>query len=69
MICIDTYIQTHTHTHTHVHVCTHSGKLLSHKNEILLFTKRWMDMECIMLSDIHQTGKDKYRILSPMCAI
>ena len=54
----------------HVHVCTHSGKLLTHKkNEILLFTTRWIDMEHIMLSDIHQTGKDKYWILSPMCGI
>ena len=30
------------------------------KNEILPFTTTWMDLECIMLSEICQTEKDKY---------
>ena len=30
------------------------------KNEILPFSPTWMDLECIMLSEISQTKKDKY---------
>ena len=39
--------------------------LLSHKkNEIMLFVAIWMDLEGIMPSEISQTEKDKYHILS-----
>ena len=30
------------------------------KNEILPFAATWMNLEGIMLSEIHQTEKDKY---------
>ena len=39
--------------------------LLSHKNNIILaFTTTWMDLEGIMLSEISQTEKEKYSMLS-----
>ena len=52
------YMYTHTHTHT--------GILFSHKikNEILPFTTTWMDLEGIMLSEISQSEKDKYHMIS-----
>ena len=54
-------VYSHTHTHTHTH--THRGILFSYKrNEILPFVT-WMDLEGIMLSDIHQTEKSKYHII------
>ena len=34
------------------------------KNEILPFATTWMDLECIMLSEISQTEKDEYCMLS-----
>ena len=34
------------------------------KNEILPFPGTWMDLEGIMLSEISQTEKDKYCMLS-----
>ena len=34
------------------------------KNEILPFTTPWMDLEGIMLSEINQTEKDKYHMIS-----
>ena len=34
------------------------------KNEILPFITTWMDLEGIMLSEISQTEKDKYCMLS-----
>ena len=41
----------------------HNGILLSHKKkEILPCVAEWMDLENIMLSEISQSEKDKYRI-------
>ena len=30
------------------------------KKEILLFMTTWMNLQCIMLNEIHQAEKDKY---------
>ena len=46
------------------------GILLSHKkNEILPFATTWMDMEDIMVSEISQTEKDKYHMITLICRI
>ena len=37
------------------------------KNEILLFAATWMDLKNIMLSEKHQTEKDKYYMTSLIC--
>ena len=34
------------------------------KNEILPFSVTWMDLEALMLSEISQTEKDKYCMIS-----
>ena len=64
------YINTHTHTHTHTHtptyIHTHNGILAIKKNDIFVTT--WMDLEGIMLSEISQTEKDKYHMIS-LCGI
>ena len=39
------------------------------KNEILPFAATWMDLESIMLSEISQTEKDKYHMISLICGI
>ena len=39
------------------------------KTEILPFVTTWMDLESIMLSEISQTQKDKYHIISLICGI
>ena len=39
------------------------------KNEILPFVATWMGLEGIMLSEISQTKKDKYCMLSLICGI
>ena len=42
----------------------HRGIVLGHKNKkILHFVTAWMDMECIMLSEISQSEKDKYHMI------
>jgi len=39
------------------------------KNEILPFTMTWMELECIILSKISQSEKDKYHMISLICGI
>ena len=36
-------------------------------NEILPFEETWMELEHIMLSEISQTEKDKYHMISLIC--
>ena len=38
--------------------------LVIKKNEILPFEATWMDLEGILLSEINQTEKDRYCIIS-----
>ena len=39
------------------------------KNEIMSFAATWMDLEIIPLSEISQTEKDKYCMISFICGI
>ena len=39
------------------------------KNEILPCLATWMDLEGIMLSEMHQTEEDKYCMISLTCGI
>ena len=39
------------------------------KNVILPFTTTWMHLEIIILSEVTQTEKDKYHMLSLICGI
>ena len=49
-------------------MCTHMKKYLARKkNEVLPFVVTWMDLEGIVLSDISQTEKNKYGMISLTC--
>ena len=39
------------------------------KKKILLFATLWIDLENIMLSEISQSDKDKYHVISLICGI
>ena len=39
------------------------------KNEIMLFAATWTDLEIVILSDVSQTEKDKYHMISLICGI
>ena len=39
------------------------------KNEIMPFAESWMDLEIITLSEVSQTEKDKYHMISLICGI
>ena len=44
--------------------------LLSHKkNKIMPFAATWVDLEIIILSEVSQTEKDKYHMISLICGI
>ena len=38
-------------------------------NEMESFVVRWMDLEIIILSEVSQTEKDKYHMISLICGI
>ena len=52
-----------------VHI--YNGILLGDKkkNEILPFAIAWMEVECIMLSELSQLEKDKYHMISVIYGI
>ena len=39
------------------------------KNEIMPFAATWMDLEIFILSEVSQTEKDKYHMISLICGI
>ena len=39
------------------------------KNEIMPFAATWMDLEIMTLSEVSQTEKDKYHMISLICGI
>ena len=39
------------------------------KNKIILFVATWMDVEIVIMSEVSQTEKDKYRIIMLICGI
>ena len=39
------------------------------KNEIMPFAATWVDLEIIILSEVSQTEKDKYHMISLICRI
>jgi hypothetical protein len=39
------------------------------KNEILSFAGKWMELENIVLSEVHQFQKAKSHMFSPICGI
>ena len=41
--------------------------LAMRKNEIIPFAATWMELEGIMLSEISQAEKDRYRMFSLIC--
>ena len=43
--------------------------LATKKKNVLPFATVWMDLENIMLSEISQSEKDKYRTISLICGI
>ena len=48
----------------------YNGILLSHKKDKTMpFVATEMDPEIIILSEINQTEKDKYNMISPICGI
>ena len=39
------------------------------KNKIMPFAATWMDLEIVILSEVSQTEKDKYHMVSLICGI
>ena len=39
------------------------------KNKIIPFAATWLDLEIVIVSEVSQTEKDKYRMISLICGI
>ena len=50
-----------------VHIC--SGIFAIKRNEIGSFVEMWMDLECVIQSEVSQREKNKYCILTHTCGI
>ena len=57
----------HTQTNKVVHTIDYYSAM--ERNKILPFVATWMDLESIMLSEISQSKKDKYHMISLICGI
>ena len=57
----------HTHTHTHTHTMEYYSTIT--RNKIMPFAATRMDLEIIILSEVNQTEKDKYHMVSLICGI
>ena len=51
----------------HIHTMKYYSAIK--KNEIMSFAATWMDLEITMLSEVSQTEKDKYHMISLICGI
>ena len=52
-----------------VYTCTMEHYSAIKKNEILPFATMWMDLEDVRLSEVSQTEKDIYYMISLICGI
>ena len=52
-----------------VHIYTMEYYPAIKKNEIMPFPGTWMDLEIVILSEVSQTEKEKYRMISLICGI
>ena len=48
------------------YICTMEYYGAERKKEFLLFETAWIELESIMLSEISQMVRDKYRMISPL---
>ena len=51
------------------YICTMEYYSAIKKNEIMPFAATWMDLKIVILSDVSQTEKDKYHMISLVCGI
>jgi hypothetical protein len=45
-------------------VYTHNGVFFSHKEEMMSFVGKWMELETIMLNELSQPQKVKYHVFN-----
>ena len=53
----------------YIHIHTMEYYSAIKKNEIRPFAATWMDLESVILSEVSQTEKEKYRMTSLICGI
>ena len=58
------------HTYTHKHACVHTMEYYSaiKTSEIVSFAETWVDLEAAIQSEVSQSEKHKYHVLTHICA-
>ena len=53
----------------YIYVCVYEYYSAIKKNEILPFAATWVDLEIVIPSEVSQSQKDKYHMISLICVI
>ena len=51
------------------YIYTTEYELTTEKNKIMPLAVRWVDLESVILSEVSQTEKEKYHMISLICGI
>ena len=51
------------------YIYTMEYQLTTEKNKIMPFAVTWVDLESVILSEVSQTEKEKYHMISLICGI
>ena len=70
-MCVYVYIYIYTYYNMYIYIYIHIYNItqLQKKNEIMPLAATWMNLEIIILSEINQTEKYKYHMISLICGI
>ena len=55
--------------HIYIYIIEYYSAIKKNENEIMPFAATWMGLEIIIRSEVSQTEKDKYRMISLTCGI
>ena len=53
----------------YIYTMEYYSAIKKNKNKVMPFAATWMDLEFIILSEVSQTEKDKYHMISLICGI
>ena len=53
----------------YIYIIEYYSAIKKNENEIMPFAATWMGLEIIIRSEVSQTEKDKYRMISLTCGI
>ena len=62
-----TYIDTYIHIYIYIYIYEYYSAI--ENNKTIPFAVTWLGLKIVMLSEVHQTEKDNYHMISLMCGV